>query len=347
MMKMTFFSAQTYDKKYFTHANQDYEYQLIFHETQLNPTTVALARGSDAICAFVNDDLGEETLKALKAIGVSLVALRCAGYNQVNLSVADQLGIHIVRVPAYSPYAVAEHTVALMLSLNRKIHRAYSRVRDGNFSLQGLTGFDMHGKTVGIIGTGRIGSIVLDILHGFGCKLLAFDTQPNAALEQKGVTYLPMDELLSKVDILSFHCPLTPETFHLINEGSLAKMKDGVMIVNTSRGAIVDANSAIQGLKSGKIAYLGLDVYEQEGDLFFHDLSDSIIRDDVFERLLTFPNVLVTGHQGFFTEEALVNIAMTTLDNVSHYDLGKPLVNTVHADGSFFVANDDATRKTV
>jgi len=342
MMKITFFSAQPYDKKYFTHANQDYGYQLIFHESRLEPATVELARGSDAVCAFVNDDIGEVTIEAMKAMSIPIIALRCAGYNNVNLRVADQLGIHIVRVPSYSPYAVAEHTVALMLSLNRKIHRAYSRVRDGNFSLQGLTGFDMYGKTVGIIGTGRIGSIVLDILHGFGCKLLAYDTQPNDALEKKEVTYLPMDKLLSEVDILSFHCPLTPETFHLINDDALAKMKDGVMIINTSRGAIVDTSSAIQGLKSGKIAYLGLDVYEQEGDLFFHDLSDTIIRDDVFERLLTFPNVLVTGHQGFFTAEALTNIAMTTLDNLSCYDLGKKLVNTVHSDSSFFVTKHES-----
>jgi len=337
MMKITFFSTQPYDKKYFLHANQGNDYQLIFHETRLDPATVELAKGSDAICAFVNDDIGKLTIEAIKSMGISIIALRCAGYNNVDLDTADKLGIHVVRVPSYSPYAVAEHTVALMLSLNRKIHRAYPRVRDGNFSLQGLTGFDMHGKTVGVIGTGRIGSIVLNILHGFGCKLLAYDTQPNDVLEQKGITYLPMDKLLPEVDILSFHCPLTPETFHLINDNALAKMKDGVMIINTSRGAIVDARSAIQGLKSGKIGYLGLDVYEQEADIFFHDLSDTIISDDVFERLLTFPNVLVTGHQGFFTEEALVNIAMTTLDNLSRYDLGKDLANTVHADSSFFV----------
>jgi len=331
-MRITVFSAQPYDRKYFSDANQNFGYQLIFHETRLEPNTVELARGSDAVCAFVNDDISEVTIEALKAIDVSIIALRCAGYNNVNLRIADKLGIHIVRVPAYSPYAVAEHTVALMLSLNRKTHRAYSRVRDGNFSLQGLTGFDMHGKTVGIIGTGRIGSIVAKILKGFGCTLLAFDTRQDDALKKIGVEYLPMDELLAQVDIISFHCPLTPETFHLINDNSLALMKDGVMVINTSRGAIVDASAAIRGLKSGKIAYLGLDVYEQEGDLFFHDLSDTIIRDDVFERLLTFPNVLITGHQGFFTEEALVNIATTTLENLACYASGKPLINSLHAE---------------
>ncbi len=330
-MKITMFSSQCYDKKYFLDANQNFGYQLTFHEARLEPATVELARGADAVCAFVNDDIGEVTIEALKAIDVPIIALRCAGYNNVDLRVADKLGIHVVRVPSYSPYAVAEHTVALMLSLNRKIHRAYSRVRDGNFSLQGLTGFDMHGKIVGVIGTGRIGSIVLNILKGFGCKLFAFDTQPDEALKNIGVKYLPMSELLQQVDIISFHCPLTPETFHLINDDSLEMMKDGVMIINTSRGAIVDAGSTIEGLKSGKIGYLGLDVYEQEGDLFFHDLSDTIIRDDVFERLLTFPNVLITGHQGFFTEEALVNIAVTTLENLSRYALAKPLINTLHS----------------
>ncbi|MDQ6956674.1 MAG: 2-hydroxyacid dehydrogenase [Mariprofundaceae bacterium] len=331
-MKVTIYSSQPYDKKYFIAANENFGHQLIFHEARLEPKTVELARGSDAVCAFVNDDLSEITIEALKAIGVPMIALRCAGYNNVDLRTADKLGIHVVRVPSYSPYAVAEHTIALMLSLNRKIHRAYSRVRDGNFSLQGLTGFDMHGKTVGIIGTGRIGSIVANILQGFGCKVLAFDTFENEALKKNGVQYLPLNKLLAQVDIISFHCPLTPETFHLINEESLALMKDGVMIINTSRGAIVDASEAIKGLKSGKISHLGLDVYEQEGDLFFHDLSETIIRDDVFERLLTFPNVLVTGHQGFFTEEALVNIAHTTLENIACYGDKKPLQNTLHLD---------------
>lgn len=329
-MKITIYSSQPYDKKYFLDANQKIGHQLVFHEARLEPSTVELARGSDAVCVFVNDDLGEITIEALKAINVPMVALRCAGYNNVDLRTADKLGIHVVRIPSYSPHAVAEHTVALMLSLNRKIHRAYSRVRDGNFSLQGLTGFDMHGKTVGIIGTGRIGSIVANILQGFGCKVLACDSIENAVLKKNGVQYLPLNELLAKVDIISFHCPLTPETFHLINEDALEVMKDGVMIINTSRGAIVDAAAAIKGLKSGKIAHLGLDVYEQEGDLFFHDLSDTIIRDDVFERLLTFPNVLITGHQGFFTEEALINIASTTLENIACYEAGKPLQNVLH-----------------
>lgn len=329
-MKITLFSSQSYDKHYFLAANESFGHQLVFHETRLEPSTVELARGSDAVCVFVNDDLSALTLEALKAINVPLVALRCAGFNNVDLRVADNVGMQVVRVPAYSPYAVAEHTIALMLALNRKIHRAYSRVRDGNFSLHGFTGFDMHGKTVGVVGTGRIGAIVLKILKGFGCRLLAFDTVEDESLKEIDVQYLPMHELLAKVDVVSFHCPLTPDTFHLINEESLALMKDGVMIINTSRGAIVDAKAAIQALKSGKIGNLGLDVYEQEGDLFFHDLSDKIIQDDVFERLLTFPNVLVTGHQGFFTEEALINIAQTTLENVTAFQKGQTLENALH-----------------
>lgn len=329
-MKVTLFSSQSYDKKYFTTANALAGHQLIFHEARLDPSTVALARGSDAVCVFVNDDLSALTIEALKAMNISLIALRCAGFNNVDLCVADHLDIQVVRVPSYSPYAVAEHTIALMLALNRKIHRAYSRVRDGNFSLHGFTGFDMHGKTVGVIGTGRIGAIVLTILKSFGCRLLAFDMFENESLKAAGVQYLPLQELLQHVDILSFHCPLTPDTFHLINEERLALMKDGVMIINTSRGAIVDAQAAIRALKSGKIGNLGLDVYEQEGDLFFHDLSDNIIQDDVFERLLTFPNVLVTGHQGFFTEEALVNIAQTTLNNITSFEKGETLEHALY-----------------
>ncbi len=330
-MRITMFSAQPYDKKYFLEANKDFSHHLIFHDTRLQASTVELARGSDAVCVFVHDDLSALTMQALKAIDVPIVALRCAGFNNVDLYSADALGIQVVRVPSYSPYAIAEHTLALMLSLNRKIYRAYARVRDGNFALQGLTGFDMHGKTVGIVGTGRIGSIVAKILHGFGCKVLAFDLQHQACLDGI-VDYVTMSELLAEVDIVSFHCPLTPETHHLINEQTLAEMKTGVMIINTSRGAIVDAGAAIEGLKSGKIAYLGLDVYEQEESLFFHDLSDTIIRDDVFERLLTFPNVLVTGHQGFFTEEALVNIARTTLENLSCHEQNRDVPNLLHAE---------------
>lgn len=334
-MKITFFSAHPYDEKYFSLANKNLGHQLMFHETRLAANTVELARGSDAVCVFVNDDVNAEVINALKTIGVSIIALRCAGFNNIDLHNTDKLDIHVIRVPAYSPYAVAEHTIALMLSLNRKTHRAYNRVRDGNFSLQGLTGFDMFGKTVGIIGTGRIGSLTLKILHGFGCTLLAHDIQQDETLKAIGVEYVDLDNLLTQVDILSLHCPLTPQTFHLIDENTLSSMKDGVMIINTSRGAIVDTSAAINALKTGKIGYLGLDVYEQEGDLFFHDLSDTIIHDDVFERLLTFPNVLITGHQGFFTKEALLNIATATLENLSRYESGKPLINTLHAEQAF------------
>jgi len=324
-MKITVYSTKPYDERYLTEANEAFGHQLIFHEARLKPSTVELARGSDAVCVFVHDEANELAIEALKAIDVNIIALRCAGYNNVDLEAAERCGIKVIRVPSYSPFAVAEHTIALMLSLNRKTHRAYHRVRDGNFSLQGLTGFDMHGKKVGVIGTGRIGSIVLNILHGFGCNLYAHDKYESDALKEIGVKYLPMDELLTSVDILSFHCPLTPDTFHLINDETLEKMNDGVMIINTSRGAIVDAAAAIKGLKSGKISYLGLDVYEQEGDIFFRDLSDVIIRDDVFERLLTFHNVLITGHQGYLTDEALHNIAETTLNNLSNYEAGNGL----------------------
>jgi D-lactate dehydrogenase len=331
-MKITIFSAKPYDKKYFTAANEGLGHHLIFHEARLQPSTVELARGSDAVCVFVHDDVSALTIEALKSIDVQLIALRCAGYNNVDLTIADAIAMPIVRVEAYSPYAVAEHTVALMLSLNRRIHRAYHRVRDGNFSLQGLTGFDMHNRTVGIVGAGRIGSIVAGIMQGFGCQVLLHDAYPNPTLIERGMRYVPLDILLKQSDIITLHCPLTPDTFHLINEKTLTTMKDGVMIVNTSRGAIVDANAAIEGLKSSKIGYLGLDVYEQEGDLFFRDLSETVIKDDVFERLLTFPNVLVTGHQGYFTDDALSNIAQTTLDNLTKYEQTGILAHQVHSN---------------
>ncbi|MDQ6979486.1 MAG: 2-hydroxyacid dehydrogenase [Mariprofundaceae bacterium] len=332
MMKITVFSAKPYDKKYFIAENTTLGHHLVFHEARLQPSTVELARGSDAVCVFVHDDVSALTIESLKSIDVQVIALRCAGYNNVDLAIADAIAMPVVRVEAYSPYAVAEHTVALMLSLNRRIHRAYHRVRDGNFSLQGLTGFDMHGRTVGIVGAGRIGSIVAGIMQGFGCRVLLHDAYEDPLLTERGMTYVPLDELLKEADIITLHCPLTPDTFHLINEETFTMMKDGVMIVNTSRGAIVDAHAAIEGLKSGKIGYLGLDVYEQEGDLFFRDLSETVIKDDVFERLLTFPNVLVTGHQGYFTDEALSNIAQTTLANLAAYEKTGELQHVLHCD---------------
>jgi D-lactate dehydrogenase len=258
---------------------------------------------------------------------VRLIALRCAGYNNVDLSAAKKHGVTVVRVPAYSPYAVAEHTIALMLALNRKLHRAYNRVREGNFALDGLVGFDMHGKIVGVIGTGQIGTVVAQILTGFGCPILAFDPFPNATCRSLGVRYVELNQLFAESDIITVHCPLTSENKHLINGQALEKMKNGVMLINTSRGALLDTIVITEGLKSGRIGYLGLDVYEEEEDLFFEDRSGLILSDDVFARLLTFPNVIITGHQAFFTREALLNIAATTIDNITKFENNQPLEN--------------------
>jgi D-lactate dehydrogenase len=261
----------------------------------------------------------------LRSLGVQLIALRCAGYNNVDLSAAKKHGVTVVRVPAYSPYAVAEHTIALMLALNRKVHRAYNRVREGNFALDGLVGFDTHGKTVGLIGTGQIGTIMAQILTGFDCPTLAFDPFPNAACRSIGVRYVELDELLAQSDIISLHCPLTPENKYIISGAAIARMKKGVMLINTSRGALLDTLAIIEELKNGKIGYLGLDVYEEEEEIFFEDRSGLILSDDVFARLLTFPNVIITGHQAFFTREALLNIAATTIDNITKFENNQPL----------------------
>jgi len=278
---------------------------------------------------FVNDDLGSGVLKKLSQQGAKLIALRCAGFNNVDLRASRELGLTVVRVPAYSPHAVAEHTVALILTLNRKTHKAYNRVREGNFSLEKLTGFNLSGKNIGIIGTGKIGSIVAQIMTGFGCNLLAHDPYPNDNCEALDVDYISLSELLKESDIITLHCPLTPETRHLIDEASLNNMKSGVMLINTSRGEIIETHSIIGALKSGKVGYLGLDVYEEEAELFFQDLSDRIIADDIFARLLTFPNVLITGHQGFFTKDALTSIAETTLSNIEEFESGKKVQNQV------------------
>jgi len=318
-MRTLIYNAQKYDLQALQACNAHYGHELVFAETRLNPQTAALAQGYLAISAFVNDDLGAATLQQLAQAGVKYIALRCAGFNQVDLQAARTLGIKVARVPAYSPYAVAEHSVGLMLSLNRRIHKAYQRVRDLNFALDGLLGFDMHGRTVGLVGTGKIGEVVARILSGFGCQLLAFDPQPNPVCEALGVNYLPLAEVLSSSDIVSLHCPLTPATQHLINAQALASMKPGVMLINTSRGGLIDTPAVIAGLKSGQIGYLGLDVYEEEGDLFFQNLSEQVIQDDVFSRLLSFHNVLITGHQAYFTREALHNIADTTLANLSAF----------------------------
>ncbi len=319
-MKIAVFSTKPYDQTFLSLANQSFDHELVFLESRLEEQTVQLAQGFSAVCVFVNDMVNRQVLEKLSEQGIRLIALRCAGFNNVDIKAADELGITVVRVPAYSPYAVAEHTVSLMLALNRKIHRAYNRVREGNFSLEGLLGFDLHGKTVGIVGTGKIGTVVAQILTGFGCEVLAYDLSPNPTCEDLGIAYVTLDELLTQSNIVTLHCPLTPETHHLINADSINQMRDGVMLINTSRGAILDTQAVIPALKSGKIGYLGLDVYEEEGDLFFEDLSSQVIQDDVFSRLLTFPNVLITGHQAFFTDNALKNIAETTLDNITAYE---------------------------
>lgn len=326
-MKVAFFSTQPYDKEYFEHSNTQHD--ITFYEVQLNEQTVNLAKGCNAVCAFVNDQLNAAVIKLLATMGVKIIAQRCAGFNNVDLAAAAENTVAIVRVPAYSPHAVAEHALALIMTLNRKTHKAYNRVREGNFSLDRLTGFDLFGKTIGIIGTGKIGQCFADIMLGLGCKILAFDIIANKEIEGAGVQYLPLMDLLEQSDIVSLHCPLTEQTKHLINKNTLSVMKNGAMLINTSRGALIDTKAAIDALKKGKLGYLGIDVYEQEEKLFFHDLSENIIEDDVIMRLLSFSNVLITAHQGFLTHEALTQIAEVTLQNLSDFEAGKKLMNKV------------------
>jgi len=328
-MRIAVFSTKPYDRTYLERANASREHEIVFFEPRLTRGTVALASGFEAVCAFVNDDVSAEVQATLAQNGTRLIALRSAGFNNVDLESAKRLGLSVVRVPAYSPHAVAEHTVALMLGLNRKIHRAYNRVREGNFSLGGLIGFDMVGRTAGVIGTGKIGEVVCRILTGFGCNVLAYDPKPNAECEPMGVRYVPLDELYAQADIVTLHMPLSKETHHLIDADAIERMKRGVMLVNTSRGGLLDTPAVIEGLKSGKIGSLGLDVYEGEAELFFEDHSGHTLHDDVFARLLTFPNVLVTGHQAFLTEEALTQIAETTLASVDQFARGESLTNAV------------------
>ncbi len=330
-MKVAVFSTKSYDREFLERAGEEYGQELVFFEERLDGNSAFIAEGFEGVCVFVNDRLDREVLEALSGKGVRVVALRCAGFNNVDLTAAEELGIMVVRVPAYSPYSVAEHAVALMMSLNRQVHRAHNRVREGNFSLDGLLGFEVHGRTVGIIGTGRIGTAVAQIMRGFGCVLLASDPQRAEKCEEMEVRYVELAELLGESDIVTLHCPLMPETYHLIDEDALRQMKDGVMLINTSRGAIVDTRAVIRGLKSGKIGYLGLDVYEEEGDYFYEDLSNKIIQDDVLARLLTFPNVVVTGHQAFFTRTALENISQTTLENISDIERGHTCDNRIAA----------------
>ena len=323
-MKVAVFSAKKYDREFLGAANAS-GHELHFLEPNLNEETVGLATGFDAVCVFVNDQVNAAVIARLHSLGVRLIALRCAGYNNVDLSAATERGVTVVRVPAYSPYAVAEHTIALMLALNRNLHRAYNRVREGNFALDGLLGFDMHGKTAGLIGTGQIGTVVAQILTGFGCPTVAFDPFPNATCQSIGVQYVELDELYARSDIISLHCPLTPENKYIISEAAIGGMNNGVMLINTSRGALLDTVAIIEGLKSGKIGYLALDVYEEEEQIFFEDRSGLILSDDVFARLLTFPNVIITGHQAFFTREALLNIAATTIENITKFKNGQPV----------------------
>ncbi len=328
-MKVAVFSTKPYDRAFLSEANARHGHELTFFEPRLALETAVLAVGHDAVCAFVNDQLNASVLVALAGLGIRAVALRCAGFNNVDLEEAGRLGLAVVRVPAYSPHAVAEHAVALILALNRKLARANARVREGNFALDGLLGFDLHGRTAGIVGTGQIGAVVARILHGFGCRLLAFDPVRNPECAQLGVAYVDLPELLAASDIVTLHCPLLPQTRHLIDAEALARMRPGAMLINTSRGALLDTPTVIEALKSGHLGYLGLDVYEEEADLFFEDLSGRVLQDDVFARLLTFPNVLITGHQAFFTREALAAIAETTLANLDDVAAGRDCPNAL------------------
>ncbi|MEA3209308.1 MAG: D-lactate dehydrogenase [Chthoniobacter sp.] len=332
-MKTAVFSTKRYDREFLTAANAG-AHELHFLEAHLDASTALLAAGFGAVCVFVNDTVDAPVLSQLAAGGTRLIALRCAGFNNVDLAMARRQGIGVVRVAAYSPHAVAEHTVALILALNRHLHRAYNRVREGNFALDGLLGFDLHGRTAGLIGTGKIGAVVAKILRGFDCEVLAMDPFPNPDSTAPGVRYVALDELLARSDIVSLHCPLTPGNHHLIDARALGRMKDGAMLINTSRGALVDTLAVIEALKSGKLGYLGLDVYEEEGDMFFEDLSNTIIRDDVFTRLLTFPNVLITGHQAFFTRNALEKIAATTIANITEFEISGRCENQLATPGA-------------
>lgn len=333
-MRVAVFSSKRYDREFLEAENGGggHGHELWFLEARLGPETARLAQGFDAVCAFVNDALDRPTLEVLRAGGVRLVALRCAGFNNVDLAAADALGLPVVRVPAYSPHAVAEHTVALLLALNRRLHRAHARVREGNFSLDGLLGFDLNGKTAGVVGTGQIGRVVVRSLRGLGMEVLAHDLQPDPAALALGARYVPLDDLLRGSDVVTLHCPLTPATRHLVDARALGLLRPGAMLVNTSRGALVDTPAVIEALKSGRLGSLALDVYEEEADLFFEDLSGHAIQDDVFARLLTFPNVLITGHQAFFTREALTKIAATTLESVSEFARTGRTPNRVTAD---------------
>jgi len=317
MFKVAVFSSKKYDQEFINRFNQSTDLTFEFFESKLSLETVKLAQNFNAVCIFVNDEANKAVLTQLNAYGINIIALRCAGFNNVDIEFAQQLGMKICRVPEYSPEAVAEHTVGLMLTLSRKFHKAYNRIREENFALDGLMGFNLFNKTVGIIGAGHIGLATLKILNGFGCKLIAVDPMQSPEALSLGVKYVSLNELFSQADIISLHCPLLPETKHIINKQALEQIKPNAMLINTSRGGLIDTKAVVDALKYKKIGYLGIDVYELESNLFFEDLSGQIIQDDVFARLCTFPNVLITGHQGFFTEEAISTIAKTTIESLT------------------------------
>ena len=331
-MKTAVFSARPYDREFMSAANAKAAHQLCFFDAALELETCALAAGHEAVCIFVNDTADAGVLEALAAGGTRLVALRCSGFNNIDLKAAARLGLKVVRVVAYSPYSVAEHAVALLLTVNRKIHRAYNRTRDSNFELDGLMGFDLHGKTVAVVGTGRIGRVFSKIMCGFGCEVLGHDKYPSAEFEVLGARYADLAEICAKADIISLHCPLTPETHHIVNADMLSRLKRGALLINTSRGGLVETEAVVEALKSGQLGGLALDVYEQEADLFYRDWSSTVVSDDVFERLLSFPNVVVTGHQAFFTREAITTICQTTIDSLSEFAAGRTLSNELRLD---------------
>ena len=330
-MRIAVYSAKPYDREFLDAENKNRNFELSYFEDPLTIETVSYTGDFEAVCVFVNDHLDRDVIAKLAENNVKLIALRCAGFNNVDLAAAQDHAIKVVRVPAYSPYAVAEHALALIMTLNRKTHRSFNRVREGNFSLNGLIGFDLNGKTVGVIGTGKIGQIFSKIMLGFGCTVLAYDPYPNKELIQAGVDYVSLDILYKRSDIISLQCPLTPDTHHLINQKALDQMKEGVMLINTSRGGLIDTKVLVGALKKGKIGHLGIDVYEQEEAIFFKDLSDQIVQDDLIMRLISFPNVLITAHQAFFTNTAMQNIASTTLGNIEAFQKGQ-FINEVNVD---------------
>jgi len=329
-MRVAVFSSKSYDRQFLGPAAQKSGHEPVFFEPRLTSQTAVLARGFPAICSFVNDFLDADVVAALVSGGTKFVALRCAGFNHVDLAACRKVGLRVARVPAYSPYSVAEHAVGMMLALNRKYHKAYNRVREGNFAIDGLLGFDMHGKTVGIIGTGKIGAVAARMVAGFGCRLVFYDVMPSEDCKSLG-RYAPLEELLAESDIITLHCPLSLQTYHMISKAAIERMKPNVMLINTSRGALIDTPAVIEALKSGKIGYLGLDVYEEEAELFFEDHSGQVIQDDVFMRLATFPNVLITAHQAFFTATALEEIARVTMDNLTALERGEVTGNELVA----------------